>query len=192
MAQTADPLDAFPVVRTNILRYDFQVEVCEQHPGTILNIGCNEDPADLRARFGSRVVNCDMEAWDHHMDRANRVDRVFNCLDTPWDFPDNSAELVLFGDILEHFPTIQMVQVLSEAHRAAEYVALTVPEDTRIDEAHQHEVWTDEAYNLHTTIVTRQVLESVLGDSGWEPERFIEGDWGFDGIKGYCVLARRT
>jgi predicted SAM-dependent methyltransferase len=185
------PLDAPPVVRTYTLRYDFQVEVCEDHPGTILNIGCNEDPAQLQARFGSRIVNCDMEAWDHHMDRGNVVDRVFNCLEFPWPFDYQSAELVLLGDIMEHFTREAMVEVLRECARVAQKVAITVPEDTRIDERQQHEVWEREAYNLHTTVVTRDLLTGVLHSTGWSAERFVEGMWGFDGIKGFCVLASR-
>lgn len=185
-------LARMPVDRTGILRYNFQIEVCEDHPGRILNIGCNEDPADLRARFGDRVVNCDMEAWDHHMDRANRVDRVFNCLEIPWPFEDHNAELVLFGDILEHFTEEYIDRVLSEASRVAEKVAITVPEDTRIDPEHQAAVWDAADYNLHTTVVTRKLLEEALARTGWHAERFIEGDWGFDGIKGFCALAARA
>lgn len=187
-----DVLDAPPVTRTNILRYDFQIEVCETHQGRVLNIGCNEDPADLRARFGSRIVNCDMESWDHHMNRANRVDEVFNCLDVPWPFPAQSAEVVLFGDILEHFTENAMKRVLLEAARVGTVLAVTVPEDTRIDEQHQHEVWNVDDYNLHTTIVTRPLLERVLEETGWVPTRFVEGAWGFDQIIGYCVLAVRA
>lgn len=181
-----------PVVRTYTLRYDFQVEVCETHPGVILNVGCNEDPAQLQARFGSRIVNCDMEAWDHHMDRANIVDQVFNALEFPWPVQDSSAEVVLLGDIMEHFTREAMIEVLKECARVGDKVAITVPEDTRIDERAQHEVWDRDAYNLHTTVVTRELLTSVLHQSGWSAERFIEGEWGFDGIKGFCVLARRA
>lgn len=184
--------ELLPVVRTYTLRYDFQVEVCETHPGTILNIGCNEDPAQLQARFGSRIVNCDMEAWDHHMDRGNVVDRVFNCLEFPWPFEDQSAEVVLLGDIMEHFTREAMLEVLAEAARVAAKLAITVPEDTRIDQQAQHEVWDREAYNLHTTVVTRELLEGVLKESGWAPDRLIEGEWGFDGITGFCVLASRA
>jgi predicted SAM-dependent methyltransferase len=180
------------VQRTSILRYDFQIEVAETNPGRLLNIGCNEDPAELRKRFGARVVNCDLEAWDHHMDRANRVDEVFNCLDTPWPFPDGYAETVLFGDILEHFTREAMVKVLCEAARVGSKVAITVPEDTRIDEDLQHEVWGEQEYNLHTTVVTTRVLTEVLSASGWLPSVWVEGDWGFDGIKGFCVLAEQA
>jgi predicted SAM-dependent methyltransferase len=180
------------VNRTFTPRYDFQIEVCEQHQGRVLNIGCNEDPAQLKARFGDRIVNCDLEAWDQHMDRANIVDRVFNCLELPWPFEDDSAELVMFGDILEHFTEPVIEEVLREAHRVAGLVAITVPEDTRIDPVLQHEVWEREAYNLHTTILTPELLKRLVGNSGWLVERFYTADWGFDEIIGHCVLARRA
>lgn len=181
--------ETVPVNRTDCLRYDFQIQACEEHPGAVLNIGCNEDPANLKARFGDRVINCDLEAWDHHMDRANRADVVFNCLDVPWPFEERAAELVIFGDILEHFTEPAMEHVLAEAKRVASRVAITVPEDTRIDPVHQHEVWAPGDYNLHTTVVTRDLLAEVLLNTGWTPTVWVEGDWGFDDITGHCVLA---
>lgn len=188
----ADTLSPPAVPRTFTPRYDFQIEVAEQHPGIVLNIGCNEDPADLKARYGDRIVNCDLEAWDQHMNRANIVDCVFNCLHKPWPFADDEAELVIFGDILEHFTEPVIEEVLNEARRVAGKVAVTVPEDTRIDPVRQHEVWEREAYNLHTTILTPELLRELVGNAGWCVERFYTADWGFDGIVGHCLLAERA
>jgi predicted SAM-dependent methyltransferase len=185
-------IDRPAVNRTFTPRYDFQIEVCEDHSGIILNVGCNEDPAQLKARFGERIINCDLEAWDHHMDRANIVDRVFNCVETPWPAEDDEAQLVLFGDILEHFTEPVIESVLREAHRVAPLVAITVPEDTRIDEAAQHDIWESEAYNLHTTILTPELLRELVENSGWTIDRFYTADWGFDDIVGHCVLAHRV
>ena len=186
-----------PAAVTGILRYDWQIECARQAKGVVLNVGCNEDPARLRARFGSRIINCDLEAEDHHMKRPNHADLVFNCLDVPWPVAEKSAALVVLGDILEHFTREAMVDTLAEARRVAAWVCVTVPEDTRIDEAEQHRVWAKDAYNLHTTVVTREVLEQALHMAGWSLTRYtaglwgIGGDWGPEGIKGHCALARR-
>ena len=53
-----------PAGYTGNLRLSFQVEMCMLHPGQVLNVGCNEDPGGLHERFGDRIVNCDLEAFD--------------------------------------------------------------------------------------------------------------------------------
>lgn len=184
-------LEAPPVV-TGCVRYDWQIMAAREHEGVVLNVGCNEDPSKLRKRYGSRIVNCDLEGWDHHMNRPNHVDRIFNCLEMPWPFEDDSAELVIFGDILEHFTVDAIVRALTEARRVATHVAVTVPEDTRIDPDQAAADWATEAYNLHTTIVTREIILNCCERAGWTVTRYHEDEWGFDDIRGHCVLARRT
>ena len=183
--------DALPAWNTGQLRYDFQTSCARRHPGVVLNVGCNEDPVQLRRTFGKRIINCDMEGWDEHMNRPNAVDRIFNALDTPWPFENDAAELVILGDILEHFPVEQSTHVAQEAARIAGRVCITVPEDTRIDEAAEHEKWQRDHYNLHTTVVTREILDRILAGAGLKPIWLVEGDWGFDNITGFCVLAER-
>lgn len=181
-----------PVV-TGHPRYDWQIECCHRHEGLVLNVGCNEDPAKLQARFGDRIVNCDLEAIDEHMGgRPNATDRVFNCLDFPWPCEDDEAELVIFGDILEHFTEAAMVLALEEARRVGSHVGITVPEDTRIDEPAEQEKWKAEAYNLHTTVVTREIIERAVRTAGWKITDIYSAPWHFDGITGWCVLAVRA
>ena len=191
-----------PAYVSNCLRYNFQWEVCREATGTVLNIGCNEDPAGLRRAFPGKVVNCDLEAWDGHMNRPNAVDRVFNCLETPWPVDDLDVALVLFGDILEHFTVAAVQKVLRYAHEVAPMVAITVPEDIRIDPVAAAAEWEQGKYDLHTTIFDEDTLVGCLTYAGWEPVRFLKGDWGFaadgngllpnvahEGIQGFCVLA---
>lgn len=187
---------AQPKSFTSILRYDFQIDVCIKHPGTILNVGCNEDPAELHKRFGDRVVNCDLQAVDEHLGHRNAATVIFDCLELPWPFEDNTANLVLFGDILEHFTPDAIRTALHEAARVSPRVAITVPEDTRIDEKQTQADWETNrgvkgGYTLHTTILTRPLLLDLLADTRWVPLTFTTGDWGFDNIQGHCVLAER-
>lgn len=188
-----------PIVVMGILRFDWQIECVRETDGVVLNIGCNEDYGQLRRRFGVRVVNCDLTGYDEHEQRFNRVDRIFNCLEMPWPFADDSAELVVLGDILEHFTVPDIVRVLAEARRVAGRVCVTVPEDTRIDPVTAAEAYESDgvdAYHWHTTVFTRGVLDDVLARSGWEPLEVFSGDWGFDpsegGITGWCALAERV
>lgn len=180
-----------PAYNTGQLRYDFQIACARRHPGVVLNVGCNEDPVGLKHRWEDRVINCDMEGWDKHMKRPNIVDRIFNALDCPWPFDAEAAELVILGDILEHFPVEESGRVAREAARIAPKVCITVPEDTRIDEAAEHAKWVPENYNLHTTVVTREKLDEILCLAKLQPVWLVEGPWGFDNITGFCVLAER-
>lgn len=187
-----------PAWTTGCLRYDFQIACASQAaPGRVLNVGCNEDPSKLRERFGGRVVNCDREGYDEHMKRPNVVDRIFDCLEMPWPFEDDSAELVVLGDILEHFPVVESVRALVEARRIANTVCVTVPEDTRIDEAVEHAKWKPGVYNLHTKTITRDVLQQLFDESGWELDWVVDGLWGIggawgeNGINGWCARAHR-
>lgn len=186
-------MELIPELVTGHVRYDWQITCAAITPGTVLNVGCNEDPAGLRERFGDRVVNCDLEGHDRHMSgRPNRVDRIFNCLETPWPFADDAAELVLFGDILEHFTEKEMTLAVAEAARVGTHLCITVPEDTRIDPRKAAKEFDREHYNLHTTIVTRKLLERVIKRGGWKLEAMLEAAWQFDDITGWCAYAVRA
>lgn len=196
---SARPIDeSAPPVVTGCSRYDWQILACHLAGGSVLNIGCNEDPAQLRKRFGSKVVNCDLSGWDEHMNRPNVVDRIFNCLDLPWPCEDDEADTVIFGDILEHFTEPVIVEALTEARRVARRVAITVPEDVRIDPAAAVAAWERQAYNLHTTIVTEDVMRRTVKAAGWRLTRLhralwgIGGEWGPEGLYGWCALAERA
>lgn len=195
MAALALPTNP-PAVTTGVLRYDWQIACCKALTGRVLNVGCNEDPSNLRRRFGNRVRNCDMEGWDEHMNRPNHVDEIWSAIVFPWPHLEDTVELVVLGDILEHFPPEKMIAICSEARRVGRYLCVTVPEDTRIDEAHQQSIYDDAAYNLHTTVVTRAVIDDVLDAAGWEVLERFSGNWGFGGadahVRGWCVLATRA
>ena len=182
---------------TGVLRFDFQHASVAHSNGIVLNVGCNEDPAGLRERWGTKVINCDLEAWDSTMDRPNPIDMQFDATQFPWPFGDDYADVVILGDILEHFPFDVMVAVLNEARRVGKHVCITVPTDTRVDEKEMGEKYTPGSYNLHTIIVTEDVLRSALDASQWKPYIFFECGWGFNDdkgveIQGFCVMAHRA
>lgn len=182
---------------TGVFRFDFQNAAVAHAKGIVLNVGCNEDPAGLRARWGTKVVNCDLEAWDSTMDRPNPVDEIFDASKFPWPFGDQSVHTVILGDILEHFPYDVMVDVLKETKRVAKEVCVTIPEDTRVNEQEMAESYTAGKYNLHTIIATEDVVRKALNDAGWTPYIFTQSEWGFDDgqgnpIMGWCVMANHS
>lgn len=177
---------------TGVPRFDFQIAACAHAEGIVLNVGCNEDPAQLRQRFGSKIVNCDLMAFDHGMNRPNVVDQVFDMTDFPWPFDDEYASLVLMGDVLEHMPYDVIVDCMKEARRVGREMCVTVPEDHRIDPEAARKAWKKGEYNEHTTICTEDLLREALEASGWKPYMFIGADWGFnDGTQGWCLVAHK-
>lgn len=185
------------LMTTGVMRLDFQHAACAHSTGLVLNVGANEDPAGIRQRFGSRVINCDIEAWDATMGRPNVVDKLFDANVFPWPFADDYAEVVILGDILEHFPFERMVLILKEARRVATELCVTIPEDTRVNEAQAGKDWEVGKYNLHTIVATEAVVRDALAQSGWKSYIFLKTEWGFSDdkgvpIEGYCLMAHRA
>lgn len=146
--------------------------------GLILNVGCNEDPANLKAIDPQRVVNCDIFAMDTVMDRPNRVDVLFDCARDTWPFSPDEAALVVLGDILEHLKPEEIEYALTEARRVGQRLCITVPCDTREtnndDEANKYPRGA-----VHRTVVTEKLLCEALDVTGWKPREFVTVDYGF-------------
>lgn len=181
---------------TGVARFDFQLAATAHAQGIVLNVGCNEDPAQLRQRFGSKVVNCDLMAFDTGMNRPNVVDQLFDMTEFPWPFKDDYADLVLMGDVLEHMPYSVIVDCMKEARRVGREMCVTVPEDHRIDEPAAQKAWKKGEYNEHTTILTDAVLREALDEAGWKPYIFLGTGWGFTDpvgatVNGWCVMAHK-
>lgn len=184
---------------TGVQRFDFQLAACAHARGVVLNVGANEDPAQLQQRFGTKIVNCDLMAYDTGMGRPNVVDKVFDMTEFPWPFEDGYADLVLMGDVLEHMPYSVIVDCMKEAARVGREMCITVPEDHRIDEAAAQKAWKKGEYNEHTTILTETVLREALTEAGWKPYIMLGASWGFqdptperpEGTTGWCVMAHK-
>lgn len=152
------------------LRFAFQAECAEQAlaelDGLCLNVGANDDPANLKALDPERVVNCDLFEQDQVLDRPNAVDVIFDCAKDRWPFEDSDAVLVVLGDILEHLTPEEIGHALREARRVSARLCVTVPEDRRDDVS-------DERADLfprgavHRTTVTRALLSPLLEWAGW-------------------------
>lgn len=165
--EAADLAKVEYLTSTGCPRFDFLRGASRHSEGIILHIGCNEDPAMLKALFGGRIYNCDRTAYDETMHRRNRVDKVFDFVNGIWPFAEDSAELVLFNDCFNDMPQDRIVWMLEEAHRVAQRIAITVPEDHRTDEA---------------LVVTQGYLRRLLQLTGWHPFVFLEADWMFGDV----------
>jgi len=172
-----------------IARFAFQRRCVEAVNGVVLNVGCNEDPADLKNVDRERVINCDIERFDSYMDgRVNKVDIVFDCRE-PWPFHDDEAELVVFGDILEHLYPWEAIAAMKEAHRVAEKVCITVPKDDRFISNDDVEI--RNGYRTHCYVWDEDRLSMLLDESGFG-RTFEWHTVHYDFVpEGYFVLAGR-
>ena len=168
-------------------RFSFQRSCVAQTTGKVLNVGANEDPANLKAIDPERVINCDIEAHDSYLDRPNKVDVLFD-VRSEWPFPDDYAELVVLGDILEHLYPEEAVYALREAYRVSELVAITVPRDNRFEE--NDDVEERNGYRTHCFEWTDHDILDLLSDTGFQVIDWHEVDYNFVPT-GYFVLAER-
>lgn len=173
-------------------RFPFQVECVAQTTGKVLNVGANEDPGGLRSTFADRVLNCDIRASNPDTGAEYPIDHLFDCANEVWPFPDDFAELVVLGDIIEHLWPRELWHCLSETKRVSEKVCITVPEDDRI---HTEEDYWDRYEGspkgeYHCQLVTENYIRKALDANGWDVEDFRTVDYGFV-PKGYFILARR-
>lgn len=167
-------------------RFGFQRNCLANTTGIVLNVGCDEDPARLKSIAPDRVINCDINTYNEHMQRPNLIDVVMDVRE-PWPFPDNFAELTIFGDILEHLYPSEAVGALSEARRVSSKLCLTVPEDSRWEE---DGVATDaQGGRTHCTTWDEEHVCMLLEESGWlNVEEWRTVDYGFV-PRGFFVLA---
>jgi hypothetical protein len=167
-------------------RFVFQRQVCAQFKGVVLDVGCNDDPAHLRGTYGERIIRIDKERIDGALGYAIDADYYFDAgLDT-WPFEDDAAELVLFGDTLEHLYPPEAMHALNEARRVAPNLAVTVPNDVRVTEG-----TIEKCGSYHVVQVTETYLKRLLADAGWDVVSFQSVDYTFV-EEGFFVLAKRV
>lgn len=167
-------------------RFSFQRSCVAQTTGIVLNVGANEDPANLKDIDPERVINCDIEEQDSYLDRPNRVDVLFDVRE-PWPFDSDYAEMVVFGDILEHLYPEEAEFALKEAHRVAEKVCITVPSDDRFKE--NDDVEERNGYRTHCHEWTAESLGSLLQKTGWKIIFWQDIDYYFVPL-GFFILAQ--
>ena len=148
-------------------RFHFQWNCVAATTGRCLNMGSKEDPAKLK-RLGDRVLNCDISTWDTDYQQEIELDVVMDCR-KPWPFEDNSAEIVVFGDILEHLYLVEATFALTEAYRVANKLCVTVPTEANTHRIQGGEdLWErPEGNRGHCMDWTSDLLCETLTSVGW-------------------------
>lgn len=166
-------------------RFEFQRYVARKYsPQTMLNIGANEDPAQLKSIDG--IINCDITKYPE-------VDVVFDCTIDRWPFDDDSAECIIFGDIIEHLYPEEFKACLLESHRVGRNFAATIPRDHRIleDDNYADKIKGTPKGLVHVHVYEPEELKSMLINAGFEVERFDVVDYGFVPV-GYLIEAHKV
>lgn len=165
-------------------RFIYQQDRTREAEGIVINMGSDDDPANLKSC--GNVINCAIWA-------QNGVDVVMDCTE-PWPFHDDFAELVVFGDILEHLMPEEIIFALGEAHRVAEKICITVPEDGRTIDPTTGQVqweWFNEGGRSHCTLVTEELLRDALNRTDWVILDWQTVDYIFV-PRGFFVYAERA
>jgi hypothetical protein len=172
-------------------RFPFQHAVTKRaladSDGLVLNVGCKEDPAKLKALDPGRVVNCDETTIDHDTGVTNEIDILFDCT-LGWPCGDREACLVVLGDILEHLKPPEIRATLAEARRVGRKLCVTVPQD---DDDTTTDEYADQFIRgwKHRTVVSEDFLRAELEEAGWTVTYWKTVDYGL-WPKGFFVIAK--
>ncbi len=99
------------------ISYFYQIDLVKKlHPGTVLEVGIgNKTVSNYLKEFGFAVTTCDF-------DRSLNPDHVADIRDLP--FENDSFDLVMACEVLEHIPWEDVEKALYEIHRVTKKHAL--------------------------------------------------------------------
>lgn len=148
-------------------RFEWQRRAVEVTDGPVLNIGCHEDGAGLKAMDPRRVINCDIAVQPGY---SYEIDSRFDARER-WPFDDGYAELAVIADVMEHWYDNEILAVLREAGRVCEKLCVTVPYDDVLGD----EIIPDAQPRAHCNTIGEDHLRWLLWETGWEITDFEAG-----------------
>lgn len=153
--------------RPLVNRMVFQRLHAKKFQGRVVNIGSGTDPAKLKRNCGA--VNVDLHEVDQVTEFANEVDVLADARSLP--FADDSFDLAVIGDVLEHMLDPDAIACLREARRVAHMVVITIPEDNRPAArkgAHLVEEYAPGIPAGHQRVISKEIIQDWLDQSGWK------------------------
>ena len=134
----------------------------------VLNVASKEDPAHLGRDFAA--VNLDIEDFDIET-RTNlyTVPNFIQGTATDLPFPDETFNIVVIGELLEHCLMSAAIKVLSEAKRVLRHegsIVLTFPKDSRDKRVqrppHELREYEDGITSWHQVVWDTEQLKDLL------------------------------
>ena len=176
-------------------QFAFQCKHVQDSAGDILNVGCAEDPANLKEQYGA--VNLDVNTVNICAGMANKVDIVADCRDLPGPLDGRRFACVVLGEILEHFSVEEAPEVIRKCVMCLKpggKLVITVPNEHRpADQQHSwakgDELYAPGVFACHTHPIPREMLQEWLDRSGLVVETFQVID--YTRMVGWGVVARR-
>ena len=165
--------------------------------GGIINIGCNEDWANLKRDF--KAFNVDIFDTDPTTGVRNDLDEIADARDLPEKYREQFDTAVL-GEILEHFDERDRRKSLNSAKMAIKpdgWINMTFPYDTRDLPEQRPGHSTDIEYTpgvsaFHKVPLHQSMVLEDLKACGLKPLRVEEIHYPFDNVKGTGILACRN
>lgn len=161
----------------------------------ILNVGCADDPADFKS-IGPGVVNMDFRATMPRNGRSNKPDVLADARNLPAPFEPGAFEVVVLGDMLEHFLPENVPDVIRRAKQCLApggKLVITVPEDYRPvnrqhDDGDGSDDYAESISAYHRYPVTREMLSAWCGSAEVELKTVQRIDYGL--FEGWGAVAQ--
>jgi predicted SAM-dependent methyltransferase len=177
-------------------RLEYQRYHVAKTAGKVLNIASKEDPASLKVNFGDRIINCDISNIDTDSGRPISIDVLMDCREV-WPFEDDSAELVVMAEILEHLYIEEAIAALEEAYRVAPKLVVTLPYDFTIplDYKGPEVTYYDSGARSHVSGWNKTSMMLLLETVGYvikEWETIDYGQMGTERLDGFLIYCERN
>jgi len=178
---------------------EFQHHWAEQIGGSIINVGCKEDPAGI-SECSDDVTNMDVLDYDGYLKTSIKHIKGYMQQDfLEWE-PDRQYDTLVLGEVLEHCDDERFNEFLTCANKALKKdgaFIITCPQDNRPKEVqHDHPEQLFEVREgvttWHQNYITKEKLESALSSHGFKIELYETQMWlPEDNVFWHFVIARK-
>lgn len=129
-------------------------KIIEINPTTILDIGAGRGAyATIMFLYKPNIIFDAVEIWEPYVETFNLKNKYRNIfIEDVRNFNNFSYDLVIFGDVLEHMPMQDAIDVWNKTSKQAKYALISIPivhmPQEEIDnnpyEVHEEEDWSTE------------------------------------------------
>ena len=177
--------------------HEFQRHWALHYGGRVLNVGCKDDPANLRTIPG--VVQIDKLSHDSFTNKNLNTLAGFINIDMFDYTPEEPFDVVVLGEFLEHCTEEMFHKVIKQTVsfiKEGGVLILTTPQDGRDkyanhgpDESKYYEI-SPGIVSWHQLYITKEMLEDDLQNNNMTIITYEFRHW-LSGVNTHCIVARR-